>query len=184
MELGAFARTLLAATYAHIVTLEDPTGELDVERVFSDAERDRANRAFSDLKFVVVYSFLFIKLAEGELRSDIRAFTECLTLALCLALKDNGSSDGEITTAANRITEGFVGRYAHLLDKHEKAGTRTGLDFLVCQAFADSTLPLDLTSERDMEKHFVLFSMAKNLLKLTYAYADEQWGNVRVICTA
>ncbi|MEK7993765.1 MAG: hypothetical protein AAB403_08190 [Planctomycetota bacterium] len=183
VELGGFARKLLSDAYAHIVTMEDPAGELDTERVLSPREREIANRAFYDFKFAAVYSFLFIKLAEGKLKADIAAFTKYTMLALWIALRDGGIPEERAKEEAERISEGFMDKYGDLLDRHEKAGTRNGLDFMICQAFANKTLNLDVTNDRDREKHFLLFSMSKNLLKLTHAYAEEQFAHVNVLCT-
>ena len=183
VELGGFARKLLSDTYAHIVTMEDPAGELDTEGTLSAQEREIANQAFHDFKFAVVYSFLFIKLAEGKLKADVAAFTKYTVLALWMAFKDNGMADEHAKTEAERISQAFMDKYGGLLDQHEKAGTRKGLDFLICQAFASKTLDLGLMNQRDRDKHSLLFSMCKNLLKLTYAYAEERLAHVNVVCT-
>jgi MFS family permease len=183
VELGGFARSLLTGTYAHIVTAEDPAGELDAKNLLSPTERETANQAFFDFKFVVVYSFLFIKLAEGALKANIADLTKYAMLALWMSFKDSGMPDETAKSEATRIGEGFLERYGDLLGQHQKAGTQTGLDFLICQRFADQTLKLDILNEGDREKHFLLSSMSKNLMKLTYAYADERFGKVNVIST-
>lgn len=183
VELGGFARGLLSHAYLHIVTMEDPAGELDTERVLSPQEREIANGAFYDFKFAAVYSFLFIKLADGKLKIDIASFTKYTVLALWMALKDIGIPDESAQEEAERISEEFMDKYGDLLDRHEKAGTRGGLDFMICDAFANKTLNLDLTIDRDRNKHFLLFSMSKNLLKLTYGWGEDQFARVNVVCT-
>jgi hypothetical protein len=183
VELGGFARRLLLDAYSQIVTMEDPAGELDTDSVLSRREREIANRAFYDFKFAAVYSFLFMKLAEGKVKGDTAGFTKHTVLALWMALKDGGMPEERAKEEAVRISEEFMDKYGDLLDRHEKAGTRNGLDFMICQAFAKKTLILDVTNDKDREKHFLLFSMSKNLLKLTYACAEEQLAHVNLVCT-
>ncbi len=183
IHLGGFARKLLSDAYAHIVTMEDPAGEVDTERVLTPLEREIANRAFYDFKFAVVYSFLFIKIAEGKLKADIAAFTKYTMHGLWMALKDGGMLDERAKEEAERIWDEFKDKYGDLLDGHGKAGTQEGLDFMICHSFANQTLNLDVRNDSDGEKHFILFSMSKNLLKLTFAYAEEQFANVNLICT-
>jgi hypothetical protein len=176
LNIEAFARLILQYAYEHIVTFDDPTGELDTESVLNDQERSRANESFCQFKFVCAYVFLFKKIARGELVVPIDRLTRFMALALVVALQDLGRSEAEAETEAEKSFEVFDQCYMDLLEQHSVEDPQKSVDFLACQRFAESTLDgLDMTNEIDREKRWVLFSMSKNLLQMSFELFEEQY---------
>jgi hypothetical protein len=178
LNIEAFGRLILQYAYEHIVTFDDPAGELDTESVLTDHERSRVNDSFRQFKFVCAYVFLFMKIARGELAVPIDRFNYYIGLALFVVFKDDlGLPEEDARGEAQRYLEVFEQRYMDLLEQHSiEDDPRRSLDFLACQRFAESTLDgLDLTKEIDREKRGVLFSMSKNLLKISLELFEKQY---------